>query len=111
MYRSPSVKVRRHRKQKRSRRHTRARMRHREPETPKGQSWFGTLARFFGLVGLFALGVQGIVWMQAQQGAPSAMRLIIEWVARIQTLTGVAATSLALLSFPFSARRQRNAVF
>ncbi|OAI50127.1 hypothetical protein AYO44_17995 [Planctomycetaceae bacterium SCGC AG-212-F19] len=107
----PSIKVRRHRKHKRSRRHTRTRTRGAKPQVELGQSWLGTLALFFGLLGLFALSVQGIVWIQAHHGAPGAMRLIITWLARAETLTGIAATILALLSFPFSARRQRNAVF
>jgi len=105
----PSVDVRRrHRHQKKKHR----RHRSRKPSEPveTRQSWFGTLSLVLGLIALFVLTVQGLVWLQAQAGSPAAMRMIITWVARLEILTAIGAILFALFSMPFSARRQRNAV-
>jgi hypothetical protein len=103
----PSVELRRHRKRRRGRK-----VHHHRPKTSvkTRQSWLGSGALFFGLLGLFVLSVQGILWLQAHHGSPGAMRLVITWVSRVEILAGILGTLLALLSFPFSARRQRNAV-
>jgi hypothetical protein len=63
-----------------------------------------------GGIGLFVLAVDGLVRLQAEAGAPGAMHMIIEWVSRIEIVTAIGAILLALISMPFSARRQRNAV-
>lgn len=101
----PSLKVRKSSRKKRRRRHTSA-----VKPVETRQSWFGSWSILIGLVALFMLTVQAILWFQKVQGAPGAMSLLIMWVTRLQIVVAIAGVNLALLSFPFSARRQRNAV-
>jgi hypothetical protein len=105
----PSVDVRR-RNRHHKKKHRRKQARKSSEPVETRQSWFGTLSLLLGLIALFVLTIQGLVWLQAQNGSPAAMRMIIPWVSRLEILTAIGAILLALVSMPFSARRQRNAV-
>src|SRR5262249_35562407 len=105
----PTLKVRKSsRKKRRHRHHTRTAKPAKVVE--RRQSWFGSWSILIGLLALFLLTVQGILWFQKAQGAPGAMSLLIMWVTRLEIVVAIAGVNLALLSFPFSSRRQRNAV-
>jgi len=105
----PSLKVRKpSRKKRRRKHHTRAAKPAKVVETR--QSWFGSWSLLIGLLALFLLTVQAILWFQKVQGAPGAMSLLIMWVTRLEIVVAIAGFNFALLSFPFSSRRQRNAV-
>src|SRR5262245_57173160 len=112
----PAVKVhksKRHKRDRKHRRHTRRHQTRHEVRTPvdRRQSWFGTLSLFFGLSALFLLAVQGIVWFQREQGTPDALHTLMPHVARFEIVAAMIGGLLALLSFPFSSRRKRNAIF
>jgi hypothetical protein len=110
----PAVKVHKSKRHKRERKHRRSRHQTRhETRAPvdRRQSWFGSLSLFFGLVALFLLAVQGILWFQREQGTPAAMYSFMMDVTRLEIVAAIIGTILALLSFPFSSRRKRNAIF
>lgn len=105
----PSVDVRRRNRHNKKKQRLHRSRRPSEPVETR-QSWFGTLSLILGGIGLFVLSIQGLVWLQSQTGAPGAMHMIIEWVSRLEILTAIGAILFALISMPFSARRQRNAL-
>jgi hypothetical protein len=104
----PSVKERRSSRKKRHRRHT-SEFKPSKPVEMR-QSWFGSWSILVGLLAFFFFTVQGILWFQKEHGTPGAMTLLIMWVTRLEIVTAIVGINLSLLSFPFSSRRQRNAV-
>jgi hypothetical protein len=100
----PSVKQRRHSRRKMRVRHVP------RPPVELRQSWAGTLSLVLGMFALFCLVVQGILMLQENMGARGAWRMFMPWVTRGEMLACLPGTCLALLSFPFSSRRQRNAI-
>jgi hypothetical protein len=102
----PSVDVRRPRRKRR--RHKKRQ----RTEVDVRQSLLGNLSLFFGLLALFLLTVQGILWaQQTLAGAPGAMHMLIPWVSRGEIVASMTGIMLALVSFPFSSRGKRNAIF
>jgi hypothetical protein len=104
----PSVKERRSSRKKRRHHHSSAYKPSKTVETR--QSWFGSWSILVGLLAFFFLTVQGILLFQKENFAAGAMILLITWVTRLEIVTAVVGINLSLLSFPFSSRRQRNAV-
>jgi len=81
-----------------------------KPTQPLGQSFFGSLSFIVGLLSLFLVIVQGILRLQAMYGSHSLESKLSYWLTRGEIGTAVVALALALLSFPFSAKKQWNAV-
>lgn len=95
---------------KSSRKHRGRKERAKPARREAGQSLIGTLSLGLGLVGLFLMLLQLILKLQASQGMLEVYRSFKPWLVRGEALTLMAALFVALLSFPFSSKNQRNAV-
>lgn len=74
------------------------------------QSLLGTLSLGLALLGLFLMLLQLILKLQASQGMLETYRTLKPWLVRGEALSLMAALFVALLSFPFSSKNQRNAI-
>ena len=75
-----------------------------------GQSLLGTISLGLALVALFLMLLQLILKLQASQGMLEVYRSMKPWLVRGEALSLMAGLFIALLSFPFSAKNQRNAI-
>jgi hypothetical protein len=112
----PAVKVHKSRRKKRDRKHRQHTRRAIREPVDRRQSWLGSFSLLFGLLALFLLAVQGIMWFQQTQDSSGPviftgiLRQVIYHVTRFEIVAALIGAVLALLCFPFSSRRKRNGV-